>query len=192
MNSFSNRLTRADKLNIEIRSLMSKLSETTEKKKNYVKFDAINREKFDILHKKIEDTNIKLEILKDNIDRTSNRRRRSSRKKQMHVQRVIDDAKKKENALIKTLKKNRQKALEMEKIMHKTYQHLTKDKRIVNEINSLQADFSKLTTRGRGKKTKNRRIKKNQTKRRIKKNQTKRKIKKNQTKRKINKFKIFM
>ena len=110
----------------------------------------------------------------------------------MHVQRVIDDAKKKENALIKTLKKNRQKALEMEKIMHKTYQHLTKDKRIVNEINSLQADFSKLTTRGRGKKTKNRRIKKNQTKRRIKKNQTKRKIKKNQTKRKINKFKIFM
>lgn len=163
MNSFSNRLTRADKLNIEIRSLMSKLSETTEKKKNYVKFDAINREKFDILHRKIEHTNIKLEILIDNINTTS-MGRRSSRKKQMYVQRLIDAATKKKNALIKTLKKYRQQGLEMEKVMEKTNQHITEPKRIADEMNRVQLQFQELTTRGRGKKTKNRKIKKNQTK----------------------------
>ena len=136
MNSFSNSLTRADKLNIKIRSLRSELSEAIEKKKNYVTFYAKIKEKFNILHGKIEDTNIQVENVRDTIGIISNSKRRSSRKKQMYVQRVIDYAKQKENALIKRLKKYRQQALEMEKLMKKISQHLTKDKRIVNKINS--------------------------------------------------------
>ena len=167
MNNFSNRLTRADKLNNELISLRSKLREATEKKKKYVTFYAINREKFNILHRQIENKNSKLEILIDNINRTS-MGRRSSRKKQMYVQRLIDAATKKKNALIKTLKKYRQQGLEMEKVMEQTDQHITEPKRIADEMNRVQLQFQELTTRGRGKKTKRRKIKKKQTKRRKK------------------------
>ena len=92
--------------------------------------------------------------------------------------------KKKRDALSNRLKKYRQKALEMEKVMYETYKHLTKDKRIVNEINTTQLEIQKLITNsGRGKKTKNRRIKKNQTKTRRRK-QTRRKKQKKPKKKK--------
>ena len=184
MNSFSNSLTRADKLNIKIRSLMSKLSEATEKKKKYVKFDDINREKFNAIHENIANLNIQVETYNDKIYLISNRKSRSSRKKRTYIQRLIDDAKKKRDALSNRLKKYRQKALEMEKVMYETYKHLTKDKRIVNEINTTQLEIQKLITNsGRGKKTKNRRIKKNQTKTRRRK-QTRRKKQKKPKKKK--------
>jgi len=161
-----NRLTTADKLNHEMRSLMSRLNKTTAKREHYVTFDAINRKNFDTLHRKIEDTNIQLQTSIDNIEITSNRRRRSSRKKRTYIQRLIDDAEKKRDLLIEKLKKYRQNALEIEKVMANTYRHLTEEKRIAKQINITQLKFQKLTTtsRGMGKKTKNRRIKKNQTK----------------------------
>jgi len=165
MSTTSNRLTRADKLNDKLRNLMSELSKTTVKKEHYVKFNDENKTKFNAIHENIENLNSRVETYNDKIYIISNTKRRSSRKKRTYIQRLIDDAKKKRDALIKKLKKYRQKALEMEKVMYKTHQHLTEDKRIVNEINSVQLQFQKLTTsRGRGKKTKNRRIKKNQTK----------------------------
>lgn len=164
MNSSSNRLRVADKLDNRLRSLRSELSEATEKKNYYVAFYAKIKENFNILYRKIEDTNIQLQTLTDNIDMASSRKRRSSRKKETYMQRVIDHAKKAENALIKKLKKCRQKALEMEKLMKEISKHLTEPKRIADEIHITQLKFQELNTRGRGKKTKNRKIKKNQTK----------------------------
>lgn len=178
-----NSLKAVDSLNYKLISLKSKLSEATEKKKNYVTFYAKIKEKFNMLHGKIDDTNIQVEILRDTIEIISNRKRRSSRKKQMYVQRVIDHAKQKENALSNRLKKYRQQALEMEKLMNKISQHLTEDKRIVNQINTTQLQFQKLTTnRGMGKKTKNRRIKKNQTKTKRRKSTKRRKTNKKKEK----------
>jgi hypothetical protein len=56
----------------------------------------------------------------------------------------------------------------MEKVMEQTDQHITEPKRIADEMNRVQLQFQELTTRGRGKKTKRRKIKKKQTKRRKK------------------------
>ena len=90
---------------------------------------------------------------------------------------------KKRDALSNRLKKYRQKALGMEEVIYLTEKHLETPQKIVDKINTTQLEIQKLTNSGRGKKTKNRRIKKNQTKTRRRK-QTRRKKQKKPKKKK--------
>mgnify|MGYP006133262581 CR=1 FL=1 len=164
MNISSNRLTIADKLAEEIRIEKVNLRKSIENNSKYISLYDRFKKKFITIHDTIRELNTKVQQLTDNIEITSNRRRRSSRKKRTYIQRLIDDAEKKRDLLMEKLNINRKNALGMEEVIYLTEEHLKTPQKNVDKISSLEYDFSNLTSRGMGKKTKNRRIKKNQTK----------------------------
>ena len=175
MNSSSNHLTMADKLAQKIRIEKVNLRKSIEKNSKYISLYDRFKKKFITIHDTIGELNTKVQQLTDYIDSKLIKRRRGSRKKQTHLKRLIFNAEKQRDLLMEELNINRKNALEMEEVLYLTEKRLKTPQQIVDKISSLEYDFSNLTTRGRGKKTKRRKIKKKQTRRKKQKKPRKKK-----------------